>query len=301
MPDKRREQRRFTNVMFAIVWQDPRGKTRSVRARGINLSKSGMRVDSAEEIPPGTPVCLQAERHNLTGRATVRNCLRRGSNFVVGLEFTEETQRAVRVPLLDTIDYYEALQVSPNAEPETIHRVYRIMAARFHPDNPETGDNDRFLLLNDAYETLSDPEKRARYNAARRVHEYEPLPVFELKEFVDGIEGEKNRRLGMLCLLYNQRRCDMDHPGLSLLDLERLMWFPREYLAFTVWYLKDKGYVQMAENSNYELTAAGVDCVEANSPRHALLHKLLKGASTRETAPDEGEQPEKRFLTAAAR
>ena len=37
----------------------------------------------------------------------------------------------------DTADYYEALQISSNAEPETIHRVYRMLAQRFHPDNKE--------------------------------------------------------------------------------------------------------------------------------------------------------------------
>ena len=51
------------------------------------------------------------------------------------------------------------------------------------------------------------------YDASRRVGEYQPLPAFELKEFVDGIEGEQNRRLGILCLLYNRRRSDMEHPG----------------------------------------------------------------------------------------
>ncbi len=93
---------------------------------------------------------------------------------------------------------------------------------------------------------------------------------------MDGIEGEANRRLGILCLLYNQRRRDAEHPGLSVLDLERLMWFPREYLSFAVWYLKDRGYVLMGDNSDFMLTSAGVDFVEANSPRHTVLHKLLK-------------------------
>jgi hypothetical protein len=276
MSDKRREQRRFTNAMFAISWQDARGQSRSLRARGMNVSKSGIRIESTEQLDAGASVSLQAERHELTGRATVRNCTRRGSNFVIGLEFSEETKRTVRLPLVDAIDYYEVLQVSQNAEPETIHRVYRIMAARFHPDNPQTGDAERFLLLNDAYEMLTDPEKRAGYDAARRVAECQPLPAFELKEFVDGIEGEQNRRLGILCLLYNRRRCDMDHPGLSLLDLEKLMSFPREYIAFAVWYLRDRGFVQMGDNSDYVLTAAGADHAEANSPRHAVLYKLLR-------------------------
>ena len=276
MPEKRREPRRFTNTMFAISWEDGRGQKRSLRVRGLNFSKSGVRVESAEELTPGAPVSLQAERHNLSGKATVRNCARRGSQFVIGLEFSDEIKRSVRLPLGEPVDYYEVLQVSQNAEPETIHRVYRIMAARFHPDNPETGDTDRFLLLNEAYETLSDAEKRARYDSARCVQDTGPLPVFELREFVDGIEGEANRRLGILCLLYNQHRRDMDHPGLSLLDLERLMAFPREYLAFAVWYLRDKGYLRMGDNSDYVINSTGADYVESNSPRHAVFHKLLK-------------------------
>lgn len=276
MPDKRKEQRRFTNAVIAVAWQDQRGQSRSVRARGLNVSKSGMRIESSEELPLDALVSLQAERHELNGKATVRNCTRRGSAYVVGLEFSEETKRSLRLPLVDAIDFYEVLQVSQNAEPETIHRVYRIMAARFHPDNPQTGDSERFLLLNDAYEVLSDPEKRALYDAARRVGECQPLPAFELKEFVDGIEGEQNRRLGVLCLLYNRRRCDMDHPGLSLLDLERLMSFPREYLSFAVWYLRDRGFLQMGDNSDYVLTAAGADHVESNSPRNAVFYKLLR-------------------------
>jgi hypothetical protein len=276
MPEKRKEQRRFTNAMFALTWRDARGQNRSIRARGLNVSKSGMRLESAEELDPGVPVSLRAERHELNGRATVRNCAQRGSAYLVGLEFSEETKQTLRLPLVDAVDFYEVLQVSQNAEPETIHRVYRIMAARFHPDNPQTGDSERFLLLNDAYEVLSDVERRALYDTARRVGECQPLPAFELKEFVDGIEGEQNRRLGILCLLYNRRRSDMDHPGLSLLDLERLMSFPREYISFAVWYLRDRGFVQMGDNSDYVLTAAGADHVETNSPRNAVFHKLLR-------------------------
>ncbi|MGD0362037.1 MAG: DnaJ domain-containing protein [Bryobacteraceae bacterium] len=276
MHDKRKEQRRFTNAMFAVSWEDARGQSRSLRVRGLNVSKSGMRIESSEEMHTGVPVSLQAERHELAGRATVRNCTRRGTGYLVGLEFSEETKRSLRLPLVDAVDFYEVLQVSANAEAETIHRVYRIMAARFHPDNPQTGDSERFLLLNEAYEVLSEPEKRAVYDASRRVGECQPLPAFELKEFVDGIEGEQNRRLGILCLLYNRRRSDMEHPGLSLLDLERLMSFPREYIAFAVWYLRDRGFVQMGDNSDYVLTATGADHVETNSPRNAVFHKLLR-------------------------
>ena len=61
-------------------------------------------------------------------------------------------------------DYYEVLQISPNAEPETVHRVYRLLAQRFHPDNSESGSDARFRELTAAYEVLSDPERRAKYD-----------------------------------------------------------------------------------------------------------------------------------------
>ena len=63
------------------------------------------------------------------------------------------------------LDYYEVLQVSDAAEPETINRVYRIFAQRYHPDNRETGNETRFREITEAYQILSNPEKRAQYDA----------------------------------------------------------------------------------------------------------------------------------------
>src|SRR5437667_12062293 len=65
-------------------------------------------------------------------------------------------------------DYYEVLQISANAEPETIHRVYRLLAQRFHPDNNETGNETRFRAISEAYEVLSNPERRAQYDAVHQ-------------------------------------------------------------------------------------------------------------------------------------
>jgi DnaJ-class molecular chaperone len=64
------------------------------------------------------------------------------------------------------LDYYEILQVSANAEPDTIHRIYRLLAQRFHPDNQESGNADRFHQIHEAYTVLSDPERRAKYDVA---------------------------------------------------------------------------------------------------------------------------------------
>src|SRR6266850_13701 len=53
------------------------------------------------------------------------------------------------------VDYYEMLRVSPGAEVESIQRVHRALAARYHPDNTETGNLERFLKINEAFKVLS--------------------------------------------------------------------------------------------------------------------------------------------------
>src|SRR5215475_4260741 len=166
---------------------------------------------------------------------------------------SEERAPRMQAATARSRDCYEMLQVSRHADQETIERVFRIMALRFHPDNRETGDHERFVLLKEAYATLSDPVARAQYDATHGNQEHSPLPIFELRDFVDDISGELNRRLGVLCLLYNKRRRDADKPGLSLLHLEQLMSFPREYLMFTMWFLLERGYIRMLDNSDYVL------------------------------------------------
>jgi curved DNA-binding protein CbpA len=191
------------------------------------------------------------------------------------------------------IDHYEVLQIGRNADAETIHRVYRIMAARFHPDNPRTGNTDTFLLLKRAYEVLVDPERRAKYDHQRQAEDEGPLPIFELQEFVHGLKGEMNRRLGVLALLYNRRRANEDSPGMSMLELEKRMAFPREHLNFALWYLRAKGFVTQQDNSDCGITAEGIDFIESKCSGDELIKRLLHAGPgvTFASEPGVGESP----------
>jgi curved DNA-binding protein CbpA len=76
-------------------------------------------------------------------------------------------------------DYYETLQVSPNADEEVIQAAYKRLAFKWHPDK-QPGDpfaSAKMKLLNTAYEVLSHPEKRKEYDLQRLAGVVKSVPV----------------------------------------------------------------------------------------------------------------------------
>ena len=287
MEEARWEPRENNAARYSLTWRDAAGKERSADAVGLNISTSGLGLECSIELAAGSIVNVQARVGSFERDCEVVHCTRRGSKFHIGLELREELIPSAETPVSQEPDgaepdYYEVLQISRKADIETIHRVFRIMAVRFHPDNPETGDVEVFLRMNRAYAVLSDPERRAEYNATLDKSRGDgPRPIFARRDFVTGVEAESNRRLGVLSILYTQRQTDPEHPAVSLLDLEREMGFPREYLSFTMWYLRAKELVSAADNSDYAITALGADFVELQAGGNEIMGKLLNPAAQR--------------------
>jgi hypothetical protein len=173
-------------------------------------------------------------------------------------------------------NWYEVMGVPPNASNDDLVRVLHMLEARFHPDNKETGDENRLLKVKQAFEVLSDPDRRRELDRQVREHSQDPLPIFLSRDFAEGVHGEVNRRLGILCLLYNQRKANPSAPSLSVLQLEAMMSIPREHLDFTTWYLKQKRLVTPDDRSSLTITCDGIDFVEQHLPHRATVQKLLK-------------------------
>jgi len=162
------------------------------------------------------------------------------------------------------VDYYEILEISPNASLETIHRVYRILAQRFHPDNPQTGDADAFRGVTSAYQVLSDPEQRAAFDVHHRATRKLTWTIFDKSNPTTGADAERRKRNGVLSLLYRKRAAQPDRPSMALREFEDLLGVPREHLEFSLWYLEEGQYVQRGDSGTYVITMKGVDLAESN-------------------------------------
>src|SRR5690242_8689055 len=134
-------------------------------------------------------------------------------------------------------DYYEILRIDSRADGDTIERVYGMLADRFHPDNPSTGDPETFLRLREAYETLSNPARRAKYNVLLESTGGPARFWLRGNQFFDGVRGGQNRRLAVLCLLYRKRISAYESPGLSILELEQMTGCTHEEVTSALWYL----------------------------------------------------------------
>jgi len=151
------------------------------------------------------------------------------------------------------------LQLSPNASSETVERVYRLLAKRYHPDNQDTGDAQKFSEVHTAYELLSNPERRASYDTTYDAHRGDTWRIFDQDTATDDREQDRRVFHGILSLLYVARRRDPQHGGLGAVTLERTLGCPREHLAFPLWYLKSHGWIETLDNGQIAITVHGID------------------------------------------
>lgn len=190
------------------------------------------------------------------------------------------------MPSAQVSDYYEILQVSPRADRETIDRVFRHLANRYHPDNRESGDSDKFSELVEAHRVLSNPEQRADYDAGyERVREAR-WKLFDQVTAANAAANDARVRLAVLSLLYVARRNNVAEPGVGVMDLERLLAVPDLVIQFHTWYLRENAWIERLTSGMWAITASGVDKMfELGGPGKTGPYLLREGDSARPAPP----------------
>ena len=175
---------------------------------------------------------------------------------------------------VDFVDYYEILELSPNANSETIERVFRYLARKYHPDNQDTGDRAHFDSILEAHNVLRDRVKRAQYDADYRNQSSARARLLEEAGDVDGVDRDVEIQCKLLSLFYVKRRKNIREPGIGDGELAFLVDCPADHLDFHLWYLKEKRWIARREDGQYAITIDGVDRASAHSRRGAAT-KLL--------------------------
>ena len=179
------------------------------------------------------------------------------------------------MPGTSFIDYYEVLQVSPNVDSETLQRVFRLLAQRYHPDNQDSGDADAFKQVLEAYQVLSDPERRASFDVEYRQARTALWRIFDQPKAAQGVAAERRKRQGILSLLYTKRLTDAENPGVRMRELEELLGCAREHLEFSLWYLRENQLVTRTDYGHFLITSKGVDEAEKSGDTRIEQFKLL--------------------------
>lgn len=166
------------------------------------------------------------------------------------------------------VDFYELLQLSPNADQAAIHVMHYHLTEKYHPDNRETGDPQKHRAILQAYKVLSSPESRTQYDAEYRHHKQsEPKSTQQQSSLggsqsEGGIEVERAKRQGILFLLYQRRVNDMTKPNMNVRDFEAMLGCTKESLEFTLWYLKENDCLRPGDNGTYSISSKGVEFYE---------------------------------------
>lgn len=181
-------------------------------------------------------------------------------------------------------DHYETLQLSPNADADTVERVFRMLVKRYHPDNQASGNVERFNEVVDAHRVLSNPEARAAYDVKYDEYRGTVVNVFEDASATDSFDTDRRLFDGVLSLLYVARRRDPHNGGLGILQIERLLGCPSEHLEFHLWYLRQKGWLERLDSGLFAITAAGVDRMVEGDSMLLRRDRLLAESNRHEPA-----------------
>ena len=179
-------------------------------------------------------------------------------------------------------DHYAILGVDASAEAEIIERAYARMTEKYGPDNIDTRDDEKFAVIQVAYQTLSNSELRKEFDTLKGNSGDRGRPMFTGVDFFDILGNGVGLRVALLCVFYDRRRHKPFTPALSMRHIESIVDAPLEAMNFALWYLKQRGYVINDDKSNLQITVDGMDFLEANRPSPEYVMPFIKPSAIAE-------------------
>jgi hypothetical protein len=264
-----------------------------LRARFLGQAGEILRIQAGAALGTDVSVSIAGEidmgsgRMPVLGKYRVDSCKLTGpSRYHVELRPEEPIAPPRPSPressqAAEDLDYYEVLQVSRHADMETIHRVFHVLAQRYHPDNRDTGNQEQFRHVVEAHAVLCDPTRRAAYDVRLGNEDKTRLKIFDSLQSTQGVQAELRKRQGILRILYSKRLTDPHQPALRGREFAEMLGCPIEHLEFSFWFLKEIKLIVRADNNQYEITCHGVAAFEAEEATFSQKPVLTLPAASR--------------------
>jgi hypothetical protein len=106
-----------SQAIVHINWKDQLGNDKFTKARTLDVSEAGIRVEVPERIPERSYVTFRADELSLHGTASVRTCNPKGLKYIVGLEFSTGLKWKPKVAPIEILESINGLSDSVNEEP----------------------------------------------------------------------------------------------------------------------------------------------------------------------------------------
>ena len=254
---------------IALIYEPWRGQAETASAALIDIHELGCGIEVTVRLESGSQVAITGDLHGVGRETSIQGrvawcrmknlkAYRAGIMFLSPLPEAplpgEDDGEIYEVEPLQGEDYYEVLQLSPNADLDMIHWAYQMLSQRYHPEKGENKDEISYLKVGEAYRVLGDPERRTDYDG-------HPLPARPAPKSLAAQE-ERKRRHALLALLYSARRGSTHASVLTLAELQDSAQLPADDAAFAAWYLCEQGYAAADETGRYGLTGKGADEIE---------------------------------------
>ena len=255
-----------------------------LRARFLSQSGDVMRILLTTALGQGMLVSIAGDIDTGAGRQPVLGQFRVRATKLAGAgryeaelaaePVAQDTPAKESPQPTDDLDCYEVLQVSRNADMDTIHRVFHALAQRYHPDNRDTGNEQRFREVVEAHTVLSDRERRAAYDVRLAEEDKVRFKIFDSLQSTQGVQAEARKRVGILRLLYTKRLTDPHQPSMRARDFAEMLGCPLEHLEFSLWFLRETRLIYRSDNNKFEITYQGVQAFEAQENTYAKKQVL---------------------------